>query len=105
MLSRDGPVHARCRESLALCEQLTSQAVGVLDHYMQRIDDLDRIIQPVAQRTQVRTRCARESAGAIMRALMDACCIRQSCGSIWKVIGPHAYEDEALAVIRALEGL
>ena len=52
---RDWTESARCRESLALCDQLTSQAAGVLDQYMQRIDDLDRIIQPVAQRTQVHT--------------------------------------------------
>ena len=42
-----------CRSSLARCEQLTGEAAGVLDQYMQRIDDLDRIIQPVAARTQV----------------------------------------------------
>lgn len=53
---RDWTESARCRESLALCDQLTSQAAGVLDQYMQRIDDLDRIIQPVAQRTQVHMR-------------------------------------------------
>lgn len=43
------------RSSLARCEQLTGEAAGVLDQYMQRIDDLDRIIQPVAARTQVRS--------------------------------------------------
>ena len=42
------------RSSLARCEQLTGEAAGVLDQYMQRIDDLDRIIQPVAARTQAR---------------------------------------------------
>ena len=43
----------RRRSSLARCDELTGEAAGVLDQYMQRIDDLDRIIQPVAARTQV----------------------------------------------------
>ncbi len=48
-----GVIVGLCRSSLARCEQLTGEAAGVLDQYMQRIDDLDRIIQPVAARTQV----------------------------------------------------